>query len=335
LIFAAACGPANIQPSPQVIGPTKAAGGTASEINQALASIAMQAPSASGDYRIGADDLLQITLYNIEGAGTGLTPRTVQLRVSQQGIISLPLIGEVKVSNLTPSGLEQELQKRYDKYIHNPQVGVSILEYRQRISVIGAVQKPQVYELTSPKTVIDILALAGGVTNEAGTQVHIYRQGPNGRESYIIDLLTVTTNTSFINASNASLITMPVQFGDVINVPQAGKFFVDGAVRSPGSYPLGFRFTFTRALTTAGGLDRDLASSDIFIYRRKSPGEVQTIPVDFDSILAGSAVDPPIEADDIIVVPISTAKYVWNRYLFQIIFGGVTVRSLVPGMAGR
>jgi polysaccharide export outer membrane protein len=183
--------------------------------------------------------------------------------------------------------------------------------------------------------VIDILALAGGVTNEAGTQVHIYRQGPNGRESYIIDLLTVTTNTSFINASNASLITMPVQFGDVINVPQAGKFFVDGAVRSPGSYPLGFRFTFTRALTTAGGLDRDLASSDIFIYRRKSPGELQTIPVDFDSILAGSAADPPIEADDVIVVPISTAKYVWNRYLFQIIFGGVTVRSLVPGMGGR
>jgi hypothetical protein len=69
----------------------------------------------------------------------------------------------------------------------------------------------------------------------------------------------------------------------------------------------------------------------MFIYRRKDAGEVQAISVDFDAVLAGSAVDPQIEGDDVIVVPISTVKYVWNRYLYQLIFGGATVRSFVPG----
>ena len=90
---------------------------------------------------------------------------------------------------------------------------------------MGAVQKAGVFDLTGPKTVIDILSMAGGVSDKAGTQVHIYRQGPSGRESRVIDLLALASNASLITASNASVITMPVQAGDVINVPPAGMFF--------------------------------------------------------------------------------------------------------------
>ena len=137
---------------------------------------------SSADYRIGPDDLVQITIYNIPEADARLTPRAVSLRVSQQGIIVVPLLGEVSTKGMTSGELERELAKRYEKYIRNPHIGVLITEYRQKVSVMGAVQKPGVFELTGPRTVIDMLALAGGVSDRAGNQVHVYRQdGKGGR----------------------------------------------------------------------------------------------------------------------------------------------------------
>src|SRR5262249_12211544 len=287
-------------------------------------------------YRIGPEDLLQITLYNVTAESSltpsndaRLTPRTTNIRVSQQGIIALPLLGEIKVSGLTASDVENTLRKAYEKYIYHPQVGVFVAEYRQRVSVIGAAVKTGVFELTGPKTVIDILAMAGGVTEKAGTQVHIYRQGPNGRESHVIDLLVLASNATLINADNAGLITMPVQAGDVINVPPAGTFFVDGAVKAPGPYPLGRRYSLTMALATAGGVDRELYSSEITIFRRKGSG-MENISLDLDAILACSAADPPIEADDVILVPISGARYFVKRFVGQLI----SIGGIAPGIAG-
>jgi len=252
------------------------------------------------------------------------------VRVSQQGILSLPLLGEIKVSGMTASEVESKLRKEYEKYIYHPQVGVLVTEYKQRVSVIGAVVKPGVIDLTGPKTVIDILAMAGGVTESAGTQVHIYRQGPNGRESHVIDLQVLASNASLITAGNAGVITLPVQAGDVINVPLAGMFFVDGAVKAPGSYPLGRRYSLSQALAKAGGVDRDLYSSDITILRRGTSGGAEPINIDLNKVVAGSSSDPQIEADDVIVVPIHTGKYVYFKIFGQII--GWT--SSVRGMAG-
>jgi polysaccharide export outer membrane protein len=172
--------------------------------------------------------------------------------------------------------------------------------------------------------------MAGGVTEQAGTQVHIYRQGPNGRESHVIDLQVLASNASLITAGNAGVITLPVQAGDVINVPLAGMFFVDGAVKAPGSYPLGRRYSLSQALAKAGGVDRDLYSSDVTILRRGTSGGAEPINIDLNKVVAGSSSDPQIEADDVIVVPIHTGKYVYFKIFGQII--GWT--SSVRGMAG-
>src|SRR6266581_4355086 len=309
-----------------------------SEINRALSTIAANTSTISGDYRIGPEDLLQVTLYNVTAdtaltpsSDARMTPRTLTMRVSQQGIISLPLIGDIKVSGMTPSEVESALRKAYEKYIYYPQIGVFVAEYKQRVSVIGAAVKTGVFELTGPKTVIDILGMAGGVTEKAGTQVHIYRQGPNGRETHVIDLLALASNASLINAGNAGLITMPVQAGDVINIPPAGTFFVDGAVRRPGPYPLGRRYSLTQALATAGGVDPELNSSDITIFRRKGPSGMEPIAIDYSAVLAGSAADPQIEEDDVIVVPISAAKYFVKRFVGSIVDGGISMGSFIHG----
>jgi len=331
------CGP--VAQSPEIIAKrsNEATAGSSSsdqitEINRNIAAAASLGGSAApSDYQIGPEDLLEITLFNVTGETDGrMTPRTVTVRVSQDGIISLPLLGELNTKGLTIAGLEKTLRQRYDKYFYNPQVGVLIKEYRQRVSVIGAVQKPGIVELTGPKTVTEILAFAGGVAPNAGNQVHIYRQTPNGRESHVIDLSVLANNASLINAQNVGLITMPVQPGDVINVPPAGTFFVDGAVKRPGPYPLGRSYSLTQALATAGGVDPELNSSDITIFRRKGSSNMESISVDYAAIVAGSAVDPQIEQDDVIVVPMNTVKYLVKRFIGNLV-GGVSIGSLIAG----
>jgi polysaccharide biosynthesis/export protein len=335
-----ACAP-TIQPRPQTTT-AKATRPSAADINKALATVAINTSARQADYQIGPEDLLQITVFNIPGtvstantptgvnvpdAAGGVSPRTLSVRVNHEGLISLPLLGDIKVAGLTTSGLERELKKQYDKYIYNPEVGVLVTEHRQRVSVIGAVSKTGILELTGPKTVIEILAMAGGVTDQAGTQVQIYRQGPNGRESYVIDLAVLASNAALINANTEGLITMPVQPGDIINVPQAGMFFVDGAVKAPGSYPLGRRYSLSQALTRAGGVDRDLYSADITIFRQGTSG-VETMNVDLNEIVSGVIADPQIEADDVILVPINTAKYVYFKVFGQILGWGTSIGGI-------
>jgi polysaccharide export outer membrane protein len=302
------------------------------EINKAL-SLSSQSTSSPLDYRIGPDDLLQITIYNIPEQESRATPRTVILRVSQQGMIVVPLAGEIDVKGRTIFQVQEELQKRYAKYIRNPQVGVMITEYRQRVSVMGAVQKPGVFELTGPKTVMDMLALAGGITERAGNQVHVYRQDEKGnRQSIVIDLLVLANSNPATAAASggkdAQFINMPVQAGDVVNVPQSGMFFVDGAVRKAGSYPMGRNFTLRQALAAAGGVDPELADySAITINRRQAGSDIQAISVNLDSVIAGTAKDPEVLPDDVILVPMSGFKYFVKRFVGTII-SGVSIGSI-------
>ena len=311
-------GCASVPQDPVVLPPTTPTSSPAmTEINNALTAAALQTPAGSPDYRLGPDDQLQITLFNIPVGEVGVTPRTTEARVSQEGIISMPLLGDVTVGGLTTSGLEQLLRGRYDQYLHNPQVGVQVKEYRsQVVTVAGAVRNPVVYQLTGPKTLIDMLAMAGGISERAGSQVHLYRQGPEGRQSYVVDLLAL--------ASNPALVNMPVQAGDVVNVQQAGMFYVDGAVRSPGSYALTRPYTITQALSVAGGVTRDLADyNGTTIYRRRNGVDTELIPVQLTAIWDGKINDVRIDPDDVIIVPISTPKFIVKRFIGTIGMGSV------------
>jgi polysaccharide export outer membrane protein len=316
--------PQNPQPSPTTV---------VNDINQQLSLAASQSTGSTADYRIGPDDLVQITIYNIPEADARLTPRTVNLRVSQEGMIVVPLIGNIAAKGMTTRDLEQDLAKRYAKYIRQPHIGVLITEYRQRVSVMGAVQKPGVFELTGPKTVIDMLALSGGINEKAGNQVHVYRQdSKGGRQSFVIDLMVLANTAGFVmDDKNAKLVNMPVEAGDLVNVPQAGMFFVDGAVLKPGSYPLGRSYSLSQALATAGGVNPELADySSVTIYRRRGPDKVENILVDIDKVTSGGAADPQVQPDDVILVPMSGVKYFVKRFIGTII-SGVSIGTLAGG----
>lgn len=319
--------PTGVPPGQTVPAPASAT----NEINQALSIAASQSSSSTADYRIGPDDLVQVTIYNIPEQDARVTPRSVILRVSQDGIIVVPLVGALTAKGKTTRQLEQEMKTKYEQYIRNPQVGVLITEYRQRVSVMGAVQKPGIFELTGPKTVIDMVALAGGISERAGNQVLLYRQDPDGkRQTAVIDLMVLANPSGqVIDSKDAAVVNMAVQAGDVVNVPQAGMFFVDGAVRKSGSYPIGREYTLTQALAVAGGVDPELADyGSVSIYRRRGPTNVQTLAVDLDSVMAQKSPDPKVEPDDVIVVPMSSMKYFVKRFVGTII-SGVSLGSAV------
>jgi polysaccharide biosynthesis/export protein len=312
---------------------TATSSSSAEDINRQITALAsMQSSTSSSEYQIGPEDLLEITLFNIITGPTVnemlLTPRVVTVRVNHKGQISLPLLGVMSIKGLTISEFEQKLRGGYERYFHNPEVGVLVKEFRQRVSVVGAVQKPGFIELTGPKTVIEVLALAGGITDKAGTRVHISHQGPEGRETRVIDLLALPNNASLITANGAGLLSTPVQPGDVIDVPLAGMFYVDGAVVRPGSYPLGRHYSLTQALAVAGGVNPDLYSADITIFRRKTSSGIEPITVDLKTILASSATDPKIEEDDVILVPINGFKYAFFRVFGQILGWGNSISGI-------
>ena len=298
---------------------TTASAPSTADINNALAAMASQATAQTASYQIGPEDLLQVTLFNIPEAESRVTPRTVSVRVNQQAKITLPLLGDIDVKGMNVAALEKTLRARYEKYLVNPQVGILVTEFRQRASVIGAVQKPGMVELTGPKTLIDVLALAGGLTEKASNQVHVYRNTTEGRQSYVIDLSFLSNTNRSTNGETAEMGNMPIQVGDVVNVPLAGTVFIDGAVKNPGSFPIPRRYSLTQALTLAGGVDYELANySGATIFRRRAPGEVDAIPANLDEILAGNAADPQIEPDDTIVIPVSSMKFFIKRFVGQI-----------------
>ncbi|MBK7541323.1 MAG: polysaccharide export protein [Candidatus Competibacteraceae bacterium] len=145
-----------------------------------------QSASSSEDYRIGAQDLLELQVF-----GAPDLNRTV--RVNSRGLISLPLIGMVQAGGLTSEQLESSLAEKLSKqYLQSPQVSVFIKEYTsQRVTVEGAVKKPGVYPLKGKATLLQTLAIAEGLTTVANpNDIKVLRtdQQTGSRTTLIFDL---------------------------------------------------------------------------------------------------------------------------------------------------
>jgi polysaccharide export outer membrane protein len=283
------------------------------------------------DYKIGPEDLLEISVFEDEKLN-----KTV--RVSSQGNISLPLLGILKVKGLTANELEKEIRDLLaEKYFQDPHVGVFIKEYRnQRISVIGAVEKPGVYDVTGQKTVLDILAIAGGLKEDAGPLLFLIR--PPRLEDEVLkgkkDSDDQTPRTFLIDLEELLVkgdlaLNLPLIHGDVVNIPVSGKIFVGGEVRSPGGFPLrGKKLTVSQAIALAGGLKGEANGSEtkIFRYSEKGTGK-EILSVNAYAIQKGQEEDLHLKESDIIIVPKSGTKTVLNE-IWDFIKGRIGAISL-------
>jgi polysaccharide biosynthesis/export protein len=156
-----------------VVGPAPAAPRGGQALQQPLDTLA----GLNADYRVGANDLIDIEVYGVPDL-----KRTV--RVNSSGMVSLPLVGNVSLLGLTGQQAEERIAAAYaEKYLQNPQVSVFIKEFTtRRITIEGAVAKPGIYPVTGQITLLRALALAGGGGTYANlSEIMLFRQGPDGQ----------------------------------------------------------------------------------------------------------------------------------------------------------
>ncbi len=307
-IFSCASAPPREAVSPQVQIKEIESSKQIKEMNE---NILISALSKKGDsyrdYAIGPDDLLEISVFDVEKLN-----KTV--RVSSQGNISLPLIGILRVKGLTASELEKEIRDLLaEKYINDPQVSVFIKEFRsQRIAVMGAVDKPNVFDVAGPKRVLDMLAMAGGLKEDAGQLLFLIRPreveaGSSKEEktasesmprTYVVDLEELLVKGDLT-------LNLQLLHGDVLNIPISGKVYIGGEVKTPGGFPLkGRKMTLGQAVTLAGGLKYEANGAETKIYRYAAKGTGKEIlSIDVDAIQKGQKEDFFLKENDVVIVP--------------------------------
>ena len=253
-------------------------------------------PEGSVDYRIGPSDVLEIGVFQWE---LSEETKTLAVRVSQEGTISLPLVGDLSVKGKTVREVRMMIEKvlRDGDFIKNPRVSVVIREFRsKRVAVVGAAKDPGVYTLRENVTrLLDILSLAGGVMSTAGQQLHVVRtQEVNGRAEKQV----ITVDLHDLLVLGDLTLNVVLADGDMVNIPTAPKFFIYGYVNSPGAYDLNRRTTVLEAVATAGGLDRPMASATYCILRRNN----EEIPIDLVDIADGDEPNYYLQANDVLEV---------------------------------
>lgn len=315
LALLAACSAAHVA---QQVKTSEPASTDADQINRTLAVASATASRPASDYRIGADDLLEVTLFDIETRNG--EPRVLAVRVSQSGLVTLPLVGAVNVGGKTPVEAEEALRTHYKRFIHEPQIAVFVKEYKSyRVSVVGYVEKPGVFEVTGERTLLEVIALAGGINDRAGKTVQVSRMREGRMETLVVDL------DRLAQQGDMSL-NLTMMSGDVVNVPRAGVVYVEGSVKKPGAYRLREAMTLTQAISAAGGPDEKLANrGGTRLFRRGDHGDRQEVPIDIGAIDNGKAEDLRLAENDVVVVPMSIPKYVVDRFI-----GGIGMGLSVP-----
>jgi polysaccharide export outer membrane protein len=279
-----------------------------SKLNETIMLSTATKVSTRKDYRIGADDVLEIEAYNVEEL-----KKTV--RVNSMGEIALPLVGIIKAEGMTIPELEKKItDKLLEKYVEETVVTVFVKEYRsQKISVFGAVEKPQIYAVSGQSYLIDMLAMAGGLTKEAGNLCYVIRPKVHNPQSRSAETIIIDLNELLING-NVNL-NLPVFAGDVINVPKGGVVFVDGAVKKPGVFNMQGKTTLIQAIAMAEGLNSGAQPDEIRILRDNGKGERDVIPVNYDAVRKGKNPDILLVDNDIVIVPKAGVKNFFGGFL--------------------
>jgi polysaccharide export outer membrane protein len=253
-------------------------------------------PTVGQEYTIGPQDVLGITVW-------GQTDLSRDYGVDPDGFIPFPLIGRVKAAGSTPKELAAQLTELLGKdYLVNPQVIVAVKEYlSQKVQVLGAAEKPGVYYLTGPTTLLEILSRAGGFASTAGKQVLLVRNhGASDGSSAALRL-----SLEKIQAGDPSENTR-VQSQDIVIVSkaQAYSYFIFGEVKKPGAYTLDKDTNILEGITVAGGFTDKAAPSRTRVIRSTPQGQ-QVIEVDMNDILrrGREAKTVMLQESDVVVVP--------------------------------
>lgn len=284
-------------------------------------------PGAS-DYPIGPGDVLAISVPGMEEL------KDLTVRVSGDGMISLPFVGLVNASGLTDTALREEIRQRLQQnYMHHPQVSVFVKEFRSRqVAVVGAVHKPGLYNLASgADTIFDMISQAGGMNERAAERIllipaqpaepekarailsalpaQIVSKDPSPLIMKNVDPIVIHLGT-LSKGGNERYLALPARPGDVIMVPGGGEVLVQGWVAKPGSYRITPGLTVLGAVAAAGGPNFSADTGAVKVIRTNKRGEKVFLLANLQSIERGEEPDVPLQEGDVIDVSSSAPKLV-------------------------
>jgi polysaccharide export outer membrane protein len=236
----------------------------------------------AADVQLGAGDVVKVSVYNNPDL-------SLEARISEAGTISYPLLGEVSVQGLTPAAASKKIADLLQKggFIRNAQVSMIVTVMQsQQVSVLGQINRPGRYPVDGTRSITDILALAGGVSADAGDAITLIRNRNGESKKEIIDLIDMVRS----GGTTGNVEILP---GDVIYVERAPRFYIYGEVQRPGTYRLEKNMTVLQALSVGGGLTPRGTERGIRVKRRDTDGKVQELRVQHDEML---------KADDVVYV---------------------------------
>ncbi|HXK60294.1 MAG TPA: polysaccharide biosynthesis/export family protein [Acidobacteriota bacterium] len=303
----------------------------------------LRLPGLSRDYRLGPGDRLQI-----EVVGAGPFSGFQSVRISNEGDINLAYVGLVKAADLTAAELEARIARalKEKKLLKDPEVLVFIEEYRHKpIYVLGDVDVPGEYIMTQDLYLMDAILMAGGLDYTSADTAYLHRrkpgapppteaelsQDPTGQK--LKDVVEVIEVDLLPMKQGEMLKTNPLmRAGDVLFVPErkVDYYYVIGDVLRAGIFeiPQKGELLASRAIAYGGGPTRTAKMSDGLLVRYDEQGNRKEIPVDFAAILDGRQPDFPIQPNDIIFIPGSTAKNVGYGMLG--IIPSLLTKTIIP-----
>jgi polysaccharide export outer membrane protein len=242
---------------------------------------------------IGPGDLLHVQVFD--------NPDMEQhVRVTDSGELPLILGGNVKIANMTPSEASRAIETALlrNNILLKPRVQVTVEVYAtQKVSVLGEVKLPGAFSVDTPRSVLDVLALAGGLTDLADRKVVIERHGTSSRDTYFVS-----------NQPNALLdAEMKVYPGDTVFAPKAGLVYALGDVAHPGGYTMtnnDAQLSVLQLVARAGSTPPNAVPSHAKLLRKTSNGYID-ISLPLSDMQKGKRADILLQPDDIVYVPFS------------------------------
>jgi polysaccharide biosynthesis/export protein len=248
--------------------------------------------------RLGAGDLLEVSVYNVPELNT-------KLRVSTNGEIYLPLINNVHVAGLTIEEAEALIERRLDRggFVKGPHVQIFVQENNSAgASVLGEVRKPGIYPILGNQKVFSLISAAGGFTEHAGKSITVTHRDQTP--------VTVPISRNIEDHPESDIAVLP---GDVVTIRRADIFYVVGEVNRPSGFLMDSgHISVLQAIALAGGTSSTAKLNGARIVRKGSAGLI-IVPVQLKKLMEAKISDLPMEADDILFVPTSARRVMQVR----------------------
>lgn len=247
------------------------------------AAPAAPAAAATTQYRLAPGDAIRVFVYQNPDL-------SLELRLTESGTVSYPLLGSINLAGLTVNQAEERLTNglRDGKFVNRPQVTVTMLQVRgNQVSVLGQVNRPGRYPLeTGEVRLTDMIATAGGVAIGGGESVTVVGTRNGAQYRTVIDLPNV-----FAAGQRGNDILL--RDGDVLWVDRQSQIYLYGELQRPGPQRLERDMTVMQAVATAGGLTQRGTEKGLRIHRKEANGTVRILEPKMTDI---------VQANDVVFV---------------------------------